>query len=89
MGIRFKSIPEMWEKEFDGRKPNTVRKIDYIDGRFCKLLSYVKDCTSFSWDGLIEIKNTETQEIFKRRITDVSIWKDLMIISWKHEEKFM
>ena len=77
--VTFKSIPEMFEKEKDGRKPNTVRKIDEMDERFRKL--FEDDCR------IICIKNTRTDEIFQRVITDVSVWEDIMIISWRHEDK--
>jgi len=74
--VIFKSIPEMFHKEISGRKPNTIREIDEADNRF-KLLAESKA-------HLITIVNTETQEAFTRKITDVSIWKNIMIISWEH-----
>ncbi len=75
--VMFKSIPEMFKKEISGIKPNTVRKIDEFDERFKKLAE--GDCR------IISIVNTETEEVFQRIITDVSIWGDLMIISWEHK----
>ncbi len=75
--VSFKSIPAMFEKEKCGVKPNTVRDIDMFDERFTRLI-----------DGdsrVIRIENSETGESFQRPITDVTVWKDLMMISWKHE----
>ena len=77
--ISFKSIPQMFEKERDGRKPNTIREMDEFDNRF-KLLAESKA-------HLITIVNTETQEAFTRKITDVSIWKNIMIISWEYKDE--
>jgi len=77
--VKFKSIPEMWIKEKNGRKPNTVREIDEMDTRFQMLME--------SETNLITIENSETGETFSRAITDVSIWNNLMIISWKHYDK--
>lgn len=74
--VKFKSIPAMFVKEKDGRKPNTLRKIDMKDKRFHKLLSQIVN--------FIEIENSETGEIFQRAITDVTAWDDWMIISWYH-----
>lgn len=74
--VIFKSIPTMFHKEISGIKPNTVREIDKNDNRF-KLLAESKA-------HLITIVNTETQEAFTRKIKDVSICKNIMIISWEH-----
>jgi hypothetical protein len=63
MKILVKSTPENWAKENDGRKPNTVRKLDGGD--------------------VIEITNTETGEVQSHVITDITTWKDDVIISWR------
>lgn len=65
MRIEVKSIPENWEKERDGRKPNTVRVLDGKD--------------------FIVVHNTDTKEFFEREISDITIWKNQIIISWKPE----
>lgn len=78
MSVIFKSIPIMFNKEKNGLKPNTIREIDEFDDRFRKLAEFETN--------LITIKNSETGETFTRKITDISIWKNIMIISWKHEE---
>lgn len=84
MVITFKSNPKNWEKERDGRKPNTFRKFDSVDGRHCKLL-YASNDEASNYDGLIAIENTETKEIFTRKITDITFWDGYFIVSWKHE----
>jgi len=75
--ISFKSIPEMYEKEQDGRKPNTLRKYDRSDERFEALV--MKEITC------IQINNTKTGEFFTRKITDVTFWEGWVLISWEHE----
>jgi len=74
----FKSLPDMYEKEKDGRKPNTLRKFDASDVRFADLFQGL--------DKFIQIKNVATGETFIREVTDVTYWEDWCIISWKHEE---
>jgi len=75
--IQFKSLPEHWNKEYSGLKPNTVRKVD-IDVRFQLLDRFVKK----PFQLIIEIVNTETLEKFQREVKDVSTFTDLYIISW-------
>lgn len=70
---RFKSTPMNWIKEADGRKPNTVRKIEMGDPR-----NRIKE------GDTIEIYNTLTGEVFSRKVMDVTLWEDLTIISWRH-----
>lgn len=73
--VIFKSIPFMWKKEKDGRKPNTLRKID--------------GGIRFRWlrEGCLHIKivNSLTGDSFVREITDYTEWEGWAIISWKHE----
>ena len=79
--VRFKSIPQMYNKELSGRKPNTVREIDEMDDRFKRL-----------YDGeanVITIENTETGKWFLRAIKDVSVFNNLMIISWEHDDSLI
>lgn len=65
MRLKVRSIPENWDKEFNGNKPNTIRVLDGND--------------------VIEVENTETGDVFTRRITDITTWKGMIVISWKHE----
>lgn len=76
--VKFKSIPAMYEKEKSGIKPNTVRIIDEFDDRFKRLYENI--------ETLITIENTHTKETFTRKVRDVSVWNNLMIISWEHED---
>lgn len=75
--VTFKSIPAMWNKEKDGRKPNTLRRIDVFDARF-NILNRMQV-------EKIIMENTETGETFEREITDYTQWDGWAIISWKHE----
>jgi len=77
--VRFKSIPENYGKELDGRKPNTLREKDLEDERY-RILGASMVSGEF---GFIEIENTESGRVFRRQITDVTEWKGWLIISWK------
>jgi hypothetical protein len=89
MTITFKSTPENYAKECDGRKCNTCRKRDdlvqmeyapeHCDPRFILL----DDFRYEKIDRLeIQLVNTETGESFTRQITDVTLWEGIYIISW-------
>ena len=74
--IHFKSIPENYEKEKDGRKPNTLRTLE----------SYTEHLFSEETEPeFIIIENSITGEFFTREISDISFWDKWVIISWKHE----
>lgn len=81
--VEFKSVPEFFEKERSGKKPNTERFFeDDTDERLTKLdLGLAKR---------IRITNTDTKEAFERTITDITRWpnpngEDLIwVISWLH-----
>lgn len=80
--IKFKSTPENWRKEYLGLKPNTVRKFSETDDIRKEILCDFMDGT---WNLIdIEIENTKTSEVFFRRITDVTIYDEFYIISWRH-----
>lgn len=64
MLIRVKSNPEMWEKERNGRKNNTVRDLKY-EG------------------DIIVVENSKTGEVFQKPITDITVWNNQLIISFK------
>ena len=72
----FKSTPENFAKEKDGRKPNTERTVPKDDPRFEALEQ--RTATR------IRIGNSETQECFEREITDISFWDGRFTISWRH-----
>jgi len=83
--IGFKSTPEYYHQESDGRKNNTVRKIDWEDSRFPTLL-LMEQHNSFGFIKITLPGQCQGQDVtFKRRIQNVSVWNDLMIITWKHD----
>jgi hypothetical protein len=84
--IQFKSKDRFYYPEMSGLKPHTERKIDIKDRRFHQLITMM---TTEDY-GFIEIRNVDEEETkneivkFKRKITHICIWEDIMIISWKH-----
>ena len=76
--VAFKSVPEFYEKEESGTKPNTVRDLD-TDERFNLLRKWARSGRY----GFIQIINTKTEERFLREVTDVSFFKKQVIISWR------
>lgn len=77
--VRFKSLPNYWQKEKDGRKPNTIRKIK-DEEKFEILLKFMDNEIS---ELNIIIHNTFNGESFERQIKDVTEWNNLLIISWR------
>lgn len=88
--IQFKSTPENWEKEFDGRKRNTVRVFDNENDLRKEILDHF---IKFKSGGKkpaylkilkIEIMNTEIKQVFEREVTDVTYFPqgNCYIISW-------
>jgi hypothetical protein len=76
MQVAFRSDPEFYRKEHNGYKPNTVREVDETDHRFITLRA--------GRAKTIRIVSTKTNQSFMRVITDVSFYKNLCIISWRH-----
>lgn len=80
--IKFKSIPEYWEKEYLNLKPNTIRMIEERDIR----KEILDDWLNGKWNLIrIEIENTKTKEVFFREVQDVTKFEGYYIISWKPE----
>jgi len=80
--IKFKSIPEIWRKEYLGLKPNTLREFnDKEDIRREILMLWIKGKRNAI---NVEMENTLTTEVFTRRVTDVTPWGKSYIISWEH-----
>ena len=75
--ITFRSTPDNFIKEKDGRKNNTVRIMkDWDFARIKKLVDA----------SHIEIRNTEDMcESFIRRISDKTVYNGIAIISWFDE----
>jgi hypothetical protein len=86
--VIFKSTPDMWEREHDGRKPNTYRFAGAGENRG---LDEVVTTLALGGPATIEIVNTATGEPFFRRLTDITfggalLGKQLWILSWRHED---
>lgn len=80
--FRFKSYSHFYEKERADVKNNTVRKIDLNDDRFLDLIAWAVE----GWnDGEIQIiieRGDNPDECFIRDIRDITIYNDIMIITW-------
>lgn len=83
--IQFKSVDHIYHKERIGLKPNTIREIDLSDDRFLALISKAYSGFDFG-EILIRIVNADTGAFFERNVEDITIYKNLMIISWEHKE---
>lgn len=80
--VRFRTLPIYWEKEEDGSKSNTVREVpSCYDERFEILRGWVKGD-----DLTIEIAEVGSSRVFQRKVSDVTFWKNLCVISWVHDE---
>lgn len=83
--VKFKSLPEFYKKEKNFTKTNTVREYEANDERFEILKEtagqYLKGHSKYG----IEIVNSKTGESFQRFIQDVSIYKNLYIITLGQE----
>ncbi|MCK4528000.1 hypothetical protein KAW18_11580 [candidate division WOR-3 bacterium] len=62
--IFFRSVPEYYFKEKNGKKPNTVR---HIVGRDAEIFGEYKETLKY-----IVISDTDTGEWFERELTDIS-----------------
>jgi len=81
----FKSQDKYFHKERIGLKPNTIREIDLDDERFVELITHA--INGFNENLFIKIVNVQTGDVFMREITDITWFKNMMIISWKHLEE--
>lgn len=82
----FKTDTNIYWKERDGVKNNTVRKIDLNDFRFTQLIAW----SEIGWnDGDIKIRITDSNHpnSFVRDIRDITVWNDLMVITWNHKKE--
>lgn len=83
--VIFKSQEPFFTREMDGRKPNTLRKPALDDPRRLLLLHWMR-LDSY---GQIEITSIRGGKGFTRQVTDVSLYEDWFIISWKHPINIM
>lgn len=74
--VVFRSIPVHYEKEKSGAKPNIVKKLtpDSID-----------EVDALKPTHII-IENTLTSDLFIRKLTDVTQWREITIFSWNPNE---
>jgi hypothetical protein len=83
--FKFKTHEDYYWKEQSGIKNNTVREIDLKDERFLDLITWNQ--LSFN-DGDLKIEISRTpgdrNDFFIRDIRDITIWNNLMIITWNH-----
>lgn len=93
--IIFKSVPEMFHKEKNGLKCNTVRTISMgmyheaikryrYSKEYKEFLVFMQDFNILP-DKSIQIVNSVTGESFTRRLTDISSFEDHFIFSWEHD----
>lgn len=84
--IVFKSGKSFFEKERSGKKPNTIRIVEYDE--------YKKIIKLYGADGLTKIRIElveKPSECFERELTDISLvgifcGKVCFVFSWRHEE---
>lgn len=76
--IKFKSDLDNFILEECDSKNNTVRRIDWNDKRFA-LLNLMR--LTFQYGG-VYIVCDDTSKTFFRRIRNIVMWEDLMIITW-------
>jgi hypothetical protein len=74
--VKFKSNSDFYYKEKFGLKNNTCRELNKEDVRFTALVSGEARFI------IIELASSNGTEFFKRAIRDVSVWNDLIIITW-------
>lgn len=72
-------LPEYWEKEYEGLKPCTVRRVEDDDPRMDLITKYMRGEVKALY---IEIVHTGTREKFLRLVTDITRFEGLIIISW-------
>ena len=71
--VTFKSNNVMFKKELSGNKNNTVRRLNSEETKEFYEAELKTVC----------IVNSETGESFKRIISDITEWWDIIIISWR------
>ena len=80
--ITFRSEYLYFSEEESDLKNNTVREIDIDDERFLRLLAY-KYRGWIEGELKIEIREKDSDRYFQRDIQHISVWKGLMVITWK------
>jgi len=76
--IIFNSTDENYYKEYNGWKPNTIRRIPIDEIKLFMGFKY-----KLNIDSKIMIINKKTGDFFERYITDITMFEGYYIISWK------
>lgn len=80
--FKFMTRQPIFDKERHGIKNNTVREIDLNDERFVELIKWMR----IGWndgDILIQIDCVNSSPNFIRKITDITVYNNIMIITWE------
>ena len=90
--IEFKSTKENYEKEEDGIKNNTFRKVDENDPRF-KVLKEFSELDTFDkcfccplHIAISHYEDGKEIAYFVREVSDVTFWDGYCIITWWKKE---
>ena len=83
----FNSRQPFFDKERHGIKNNTVREIDLNDSRFTDLIYWLKAGWNMG-DIRIQINNVNGSQFFQREIRDISVYNNLVCITWEHINDF-
>lgn len=86
VSLQFKTVYPYFEKEEDGYKCNTVRKVEQGDFRFDILMEIIQADDYGGRKDKIKIINPTTKESFERLIIDVTYFDERFIISWRHKK---
>ena len=78
--VRFVSSFDNYEKEISGRKNNTVRLNAKCDREPFKTLRRRVELGIY---GTVTIQKGYTKENFTRKVTDVTFWGMVCVVSWK------
>lgn len=81
--IQFKSEELYFTRESVGLKNNTIREIDWEDKRFEALVKWYFNGYKNKY---IRITSSNRQSTFSRKITDISFFKNFVIITWENKK---
>lgn len=87
--FKFKSYSHIFEKERANIKNNTVRKIDLNDDRFLDLIAWAVEGFNDDEIQIIIQRGDNEKDFFIREIRDITIYNDLMIITWNENKKLV
>lgn len=82
----FNSSQPFFDKEYYDIKNNTAREIDLNDSRFTDLIFWMRS----GWNPghiRIQINASSGSRFFEREIIDISVYNNIMVITWKQKER--